>query len=146
MSDQSKKTTGELLEMMKNRCSYEEYLSVNREALSSEKMRVSSALSAILAEKNAKKSTVIAKSGIEVHYAYQIFSGAKVPSRDKLIMLCFGLSMGPDEVQNLLKCCGYPSLYAKDLRDNAIMFALTKRISIIELNNVLYELGLEIMT
>lgn len=141
-----KKTTQELLEMMKSSKSYDEYLSNNRDELAQVLMKIDRALGVLLADKNIKKADVIAKSGLEVHYAYQIFSGAKIPTRDKVIMLCFGFPLSPDETQKLLKITGYAQLYGKDMRDNAILFGLTKGLSIVEVNGMLYELGFSLLT
>lgn len=141
-----KKTTQELLDMMKGSKNYEDYLNTNRDELSQVLMKIDRALCVLLADKNVKKSDVIAKSGLEIHYAYQIFSGSKIPTRDKVIMLCFGYPLSPDETQKLLKITGYAQLYGKYMRDNAILFGLTKELSIVEVNGMLYELGLALLT
>lgn len=90
------------------------------------------------------KAEVIRSSGIERHYAYQILSGKKTPSRDKLLMFCFGLEMTAEEAQHFLLECSAPLLYAKNKRDNVILFALENRLTVIELNELLYELKLDI--
>lgn len=140
-----KKSTKELLELMKTSSDYRVYLANNKENISDKYMMLDRALNSLLIEKNVKKSIVIAKSGIETHYAYQIFSGKKVPLRDKVIMLCFGFDLNVDETQDLLRLTGYNVLYSKELRDNAILFGITKKLSIIEMNSVLYDLDLELL-
>ena len=139
-----KKTTQELLDLMKNARSYAEYLRENIESIGSVHMRIDRALNALLAQKELPKAEVIARSGIETHYAYQIFSGSKTPTRDKVLMLCVGLGLGAEEAQQLLKVTGYAQLYGKDERDNVILFGLTKHLSIIDLNDLLYEMHLEL--
>lgn len=52
--------------------------------------------------------------------------------------------MSAEETQHLLLECSVPLLYAKNKRDNVILFALENKLSIIELNELLYELGLDI--
>ena len=138
------KTTDELLEMMKNSATYAEYISKNGDVIT-DTMKIDRVLSALLEQKKLKKAAVIAASTIEVHYGYQIFSGEKTPSRDKVIMLCFGFGLTLEETQNLLKITGYTQLYGKNFRDNAIIFAIIKQLSIIELNLILDELGLELL-
>lgn len=140
-----KKTTQELIEMMQKSPSYTAYLSENSEELSPSFMRIDRALASLLAEKNVKKADIIAKSGIETHYAYQIFSGIKAPTRDKVIMLCIGFELSVEETQNLLKVTGYPQLYSKNKRDNAILFGISKKTGIIDINNLLFDLNLEIL-
>lgn len=139
------KSTKDLLETMEKSSSYRDYLKENRDHLEKNFMKVDRVLSALLQERQAKKADVIARAGIEVHYGYQIFSGSKLPSRDKLIMLCFGFSLSPEEAQQLLKLTGYPPLYVKVERDNAILFGLQKGLDIISMNSLLYELHLELL-
>lgn len=140
-----KKSTQELLELMKNSKSYHDFLKTNKEEVTSEHMKVSRALNIIIAEKNLKKADVIAKSGIETHYAYQIFSGTKTPSRDKVIMLCIGMNLSVEDTQQLLKITGYAQLYSKEKRDNVLLFGIIKNLSIIDINDLLYEMGLELL-
>ncbi len=140
-----KKSTQELVEIMKKQQSYDEYCRLNKDEISDSFVKIDKALSDLLRETNLKKSDVIAKSGLETHYAYQIFSGVRVPTRDKVVMLCFGFGLSVESVQHLLKITGYPPLYVKTGRDNAILFGLTKKISIVEMNNLLYDLNLDIL-
>lgn len=140
-----KKTTCELLEMMKSSKEYSEYKESNADELTRSFMKVDRALSLLLREKGAKKADVIAKSGIETHYAYQIFSGLKTPTRDKVVMLCIGLGLSAEETQELLKITGYPQLYGRNERDNALLFGIVKHASVMDINNLLYDLHLEIL-
>lgn len=140
-----KKSTEELLDLMKNSRNYEEYLAVARNEIGSSHMKLDRALNACLAEKGKSKASVIAASGIETHYAYQIFSGAKAPTRDKVLMLCFGLGLNGEETQRFLKITGYAQLYGKEERDNAILFGLTKKYSIIAMNILLDEMHLPLL-
>lgn len=140
-----KKTTQELLELMKSSRDYHEYLAQNKEDIGKDHMKIDRALNALLAEKKAVKAEVIAKSGIENHYAYQIFSGVKTPTRDKVLMLCVGFGLTVEETQQLLKITGYAQLYSKEERDNVILFGLTKHLSIIDINDLLYEMNYGIL-
>ena len=135
----------ELRECMEKSSSSTEYRTENPGHLEKNCMKLDRVLSALRQERQAKKADVIARAGIEVHYGYQIFSGSKLPSRDKLIMLCFGFSLSPEEAQQLLKLTGYPPLYVKVERDNAILFGLQKGLDIISMNSLLYELHLELL-
>ena len=135
------KSTQELLDLMESSSDYMTYLASNRDSIASEHMKPDRVLNVLLDEKHLKKSDVIARSGVENHYAYQIFSGAKVPSRDKLLMLCFGFQTTPDETQRILRLTGYLPLYGNNLRDNVILFGLTKHLSVISVNDMLYTLG-----
>ncbi len=130
---------------MKTSQDYSAYLARNREDIGKEHMRIDKALIALLTDKSMNKADVIARSCIENHYAYQIFNGKKTPSRDKVVMLCYGFSLSVEEAQQLLKISGYAQLYIKDSRDNVLLFGLTKALTVIEVNCLLYELGLALL-
>ena len=66
-------------------------------------------------------------------------------SRDKVIMLCFGLNLTVDEAQQLMKKSGYAPLYARDTRDSIIIFSLENHIGIVNTNIKLGEYNLEIL-
>lgn len=141
----NEKSTQQLLELMKNKTNYGEYLSETQEDLGRGSMKLDKALQTLLSKKKLLKSEVIARSGIENHYAYQIFNGTKTPTRDKVLMLCIGFALSVEETQKLLLVTGYAQLYAKDERDNVILFSLTHKKSILDVNALLYELGLELL-
>lgn len=141
-----KKTTIELLELMKKTDNYEDYLASGANGIAREPIKIDRALNALIADKGLRKANVIARSGMEVHYAYQVFSGLRVPTRDKVVMLAFGMGLSAEETQDLLRVSGYAPLYAKTARDNAILFGLTKHLTVVDLNCLLDDLGLELLT
>ena len=134
-----KKSTEELLDILKN-SSLDAYLKNNNGELIENP--ICDYLTAIIDERNLSKAEVIKNSYIQTNYAYQIFSGLKVPSRDKLISLCFGLSLSIDEAQTLLKYAGYAQLYPRVKRDSVIISALENGKSVIDCNIILDELSL----
>ena len=71
-------------------------------------------------------------------YLYQIFSGERTPSRDRTICLCFGLSATLEETQMLLKRSGFAPLYAKIRRDAIIIYGLTRKMDLPEVNERLF--------
>lgn len=137
-----KKTTSQLLELLKKSNNIDKYIKDNKEEFTNQKPH--ELLNSELEARKMSKADVIRKSCIEKHYAYQILSGKKSPSRDKLLMFCFGLEMNIDEIQHFLLKCSAPQLYAKNKRDNIVLFALENKLSVIELNSLLYELELDV--
>lgn len=137
-----KKTTAQLQEMLKKCNSLNEYINDNEVSFSNKKPF--EILNDEIQKRKLVKADVIRRSGIERHYAYQILSGTKTPSRDKLLMFCLGLGMTAEESQHFLLECSAPLLYAKNKRDNVVLFALENKLTVIEINELLYELGLEI--
>lgn len=134
-----KKSTEELLKTLKE-SSLETYLSNNTGELVDSP--IYKYLEKVIKEKGLKKSDIIKKSGVQTNYAYQIFSGLKIPSRDKLIALCFGMELSLDEAQTLLKYAGYAKLYPRTKRDSIIIDALEKHINIINCNITLDKFNL----
>ncbi len=137
-----KKSTKELLDVLKNTKSIDDYLS--NELSSPTDVELTQLLEAALVNHNISKADAIKASGLARTYAYQIFQGIKQPSRDKLLCLCIGIKMDVEEVQSMLRICDYPPLYAKKERDSVILFALMKKLSITDTNELLYAQNMEL--
>ena len=116
-----------------------DFLAQNQEHM--QESSVSEQLRYYMEKRALSRSDVIAHSGLNDIYTHQILSGKRRPSRDKLLCLCFGLKLTAEEVQDLLRNCGYAVLYAKNRRDSIILFALYKELSLLKLNEKLYEEG-----
>ena len=104
---------------------------------------LSQMLNDLIKEKGLKKSDVIRKSELSEVYSYQIFSGLRVPERKKLLCLAVGMGLNLDEVQTLLKCAGYSPLYVKISFDSIVIYGICKQLSIVEINELLFEYDLE---
>lgn len=134
-----KKTTGELLELLKKESDLEHYIDTVSDDLIKQ-IPLSDYLNTLIEEKGLKKSDVIHRAGLDRSYAYQIFDGQKKPNRDKVIALCLSMKLGTEETQRLLKQTGYPLLYAKFKQDSIILFGLQHTLSTMEVNDLLYEM------
>ncbi len=97
-------------------------------------------------ERGLQKSKVAARSGLNRIYAYQIFSGKRFPSRDKLIAIGFGLELNIAEMDNLLRCSGFSTLYSRNKRDAMIIHAISNKMSVFALNELLFDNGIDILT
>ena len=84
------------------------------------------------------KSALAKRAGTSDVYLYQIFSGARIPSRDKTLCLCFGLSASLEETQELLKQCGFAPLYIKNHRDAIILYCLSNGENLETVNDRLF--------
>lgn len=100
-------------------------------------------LSELIQRKGLKKSQVIKNAELSEVYGYQIFSGVRVPERKKLICLALSMRLNIDEVQQLLKTAGYPQLYVKKPFDSIVLYGICKKMSVLQINELLYEYGLE---
>ena len=139
-----KKTTGELLASLHAKKNFVDFL---RDEIDEIYFKpVDEYLSLLMAEKKLKKSDVIAKSNLDKNYAYQIFNGTKTnPSREKLIMLSFGMGLSSEETNKLLKIAGLCDLFIRRPRDSAIIFCLDRKKTLLEANEILSDLQLGIL-
>lgn len=131
------KSTAELNHDIKSATDIEDFFHKNKEQLL--RGSLSHHLQALLTEKDLKKADVMRGSLLGRAYIYQIFSGKKIPSRDKLIALAFGLHLSEEETQKMLKLSGNRELYARDARDALLLFALQRKMTIIDANTLLLD-------
>ena len=94
-------------------------------------------------KKGLRKSDVIRRAELSEVYAYQIFSGVRHPERKKLLCLAVGMSLNLEETQTLLKCAGYAPLYVKLPFDSVVMYGICKQLSVIQINELLFDNDLE---
>ena len=99
----------------------------------------------MLQKKRLKKQDVVKKSGLYRSYAYQILSGIKQPSRDKMIALCFGFGLDLKETQKAMTVSELGTLYSRKRRDAIIIHAINKKMDIDQLNLLLYDFGEKIL-
>lgn len=104
---------------------------------------LSQLLNAFIVKYDLKKSQVIRAAEMSEVYAYQIFSGLRIPERKKLLCLAVAMKLTLDDVQTLLKCAGYSTLYVKLPFDSIVLYGVCKKLSVVEINEILYEYGLE---
>ena len=132
-----KKRTTDLLNELSNSSHIDKYLKENDEYLIDQAL--SKFLCDMLEEKSLSKSDVIKKSDINEIYGYQIFSGKRTPSRNKLICLCIGAEFTLDETNEILKVGGFSPLFPKIKRDSIIIFGIQNHYPIWKINESLYD-------
>lgn len=129
------KTTDELNHEIKAVTDIEDFLTNNKEHMLLHNLPEH--LNTLLVQKGINRADVVRGSLLDRAYVYQIFSGEKMPSRDKLIAIAFGLLLSDGETQKMLKLSGNRELYPRDERDALILFSLQQKKSIFEANNLL---------
>ncbi len=92
-----------------------------------------------LAEKKISKAQLAKASGMSDVYLYQLLSGRRSPSRNRLICICIGLSLTVDETQDLLFRAGTGPLYAKNKWDAIILYGISHRLDLFAINDLLFE-------
>lgn len=136
MENIMQKTTEELLNELKHTKNIVYYMEYNSPYFSSENLPLY--LKGLLLKSKRRKSIIIRSSCLNPSYAYQIFSGLKRPTRDKLIAILIAMKLSLDEIQQALKHFGYASLYAKNKRDAYIIFAIGQQMNVMQCNILLY--------
>lgn len=139
----NEKSTDELRHEITMATDMEDYLTRNQEHLLKDSL--SEHLHMLLAQKDLRRADVIRGSLLGRAYVYRIFAGDKIPSRDKLIALSFGLKLSEKETQKMLKLSGNRELYARDERDALILFALQRNMSIMDANGMLLDHGYAVL-
>lgn len=135
MENTMQKTTEELLNELKHTKNIVYYMEYNSPYFSSENLPLY--LKGLLLKSKRRKSIIIRSSCLNPSYAYQIFSGLKKPTRDKLIAILIAMKLSLDEIQQALKHFGYASLYAKNKRDAYIIFAIGQQMNVMQCNILL---------
>ena len=135
------KDTSEIVKELKLSTDFQSFYDENKEYMIS--AGLAHMLTELLLRKGLKKSQVIKNAEISEVYGYQIFSGVRVPERNKLICLALSMKLNIDEVQQLLKCAGYSQLYVKKPFDSVILYSFCNELSVIEANELLYKYDLE---
>lgn len=137
------KKTDELVHELRNTANILDYLEKNAAEMQVDSL--STYLKQWLIAKNRTKADVVRGSNLTKAYVYQIFLGRKYPSRDKVIALSFGLDLNVDETQILLKQAGYRELYPRDPRDALLLFAIERKVGIIDTNELLFDHNIEVL-
>lgn len=76
-------------------------------------------------------------------YGYQIVSGIRKGSRDKLIQLAMGMGMNIDLTCELLERAGYAALRPYKTRDAYIAYCISHYGTVVQCNQLLTNAGLE---
>lgn len=97
----------------------------------------------LLKEKRLKRSDVVARTGLDKAYVYQIFAGKKHPSRDKLITIALGMRLNEEETQKMLRLSGLRELWPVDERDALLLFAVQRGMSLEDVHTELERYGLK---
>ena len=135
------KDTSEIVKELGLCPDFQSFYTENREYMVS--ANLSKLLAELLEEKKLKKSQVIRNAELSEIYGYQIFSGVRVPDRKKLLCLAVGMALNIEQTQNLLKCAGYAPLYVKLPADSVVLYGLCKKMSVSQINELLYKYDLE---
>jgi hypothetical protein len=109
------------------------------------KPSLASYIQQLLKDKEIKKTKLLYDTGLSKSFLYAVLKNEKMPSRNSLIKLIFGMHATLPESYNLLNYAGYQPLYAKDLRDTILIFGLKQKMSLPKVNDILFDLNIDII-
>ena len=138
------KSTEMLMNELKNTDEIEDFVTENMDEI--HEFSLSEYLKSLLHKYGLEKSDVFKRAEMtDTNYGYELFrSDTKKASRDKLIRICIGFPLSIEETQNVLRYGKVRPLYPRDERDAYILFALNKKYTLSQLNDILYEHQLEL--
>ena len=136
-----KTSTDDLNKKLKNAASLKQFLEKNDQEFQTES--IPELLAGLIQQKGIRKATLSRQAGMSEVYLHQILSGKRIPSRNRLICLCFGLQATEEETQQLLKHCRCSPLYPKIRRDAILLFGLNHGMDLFEINDQLFDAGEE---
>ena len=137
------KTTDELLKVLKNSKSIDEFVHENIDDTNNATFL--EYLRKYLADCGMTKSKVIEKSNIQKNYCYQIFDGSKTPSRNKVLALSIAMELSVTDTNRLLKLSDHSILYPRIKRDSIIQFAIEQNYTLIDTNILLNDMNEDII-
>ena len=135
------KDTAEIIRELGLCPDFKTFYNENKEYMVTHKL--SELLCQLVEQKGMKRAHAIKAAELTEVYGYQIFSGSRMPDRKKLLCLAVGMKLNIEEAQQLLKCAGYSQLYVKHPLDSVVLFGLCKGLTVVQINEILYEYGME---
>ncbi len=108
-----------------------------------ERVSLSDYLQQLLEEKHLKRSRVVHMADINETFGYQIFTGQRGASRNKVLQIAFAMALTLTECKRALRAAGAAALNPKERRDAIIIFCLDRGCSLQKVNEELYRFGEE---
>ena len=133
----SEPLTEELLNELLSTSSIDDYLAAREPG----SRTLAEYLQQLLDEKGLERSRVVRMANLNDTFGYQIFTGARNPSRDKVLQIAFAMALSLRETNRALTAAGVSELYCKDRRDAIIIFCLDGGCSLQKVNEELYRFG-----
>lgn len=77
-----------------------------------------------ITEKNMKHTDIIRMLNVERSYGYQLLNGRRIPTRIQIVKIGLILNLNFTEMQKMLKSAGKEILYARNVTDARVIYAL----------------------
>jgi hypothetical protein len=134
-----KLSTEELLTILKNSDTLEVFFESVENNLPN--LTTSEYLAQLLDEHRLIKQEVIRHANLERAFGYQIFNGTRNPRRNPLLRVALTMKLSVAETQRLLKIAQRGELYVKNRRDAAIIYCIRHKLSLVDTEILLDNIG-----
>lgn len=135
------KDTTEILKELQLSADFQSFYQENKDYLIDQTL--AQLLNQLLQETGISKAKAIKNAEMSEMYGYHIFAGSRIPERGKVLALAVGMGLNIDQVQQLLKAAGYTTLYAKRPFDSIVLYGIVKKMTVAQINELLYDYGME---
>lgn len=105
--------------------------------------RFRTTLSSCCRKRGLERSRVVRMADLNETFGYQIFTGARHPSRNKVLQIAFAMALTLKETNRALTAAGVSVLNCKDRRDAIVIFCIDRGCSLQKVNEELYRFGEE---
>ena len=102
---------------------------------------LSEVLNVLLQQHGLVRAEVVRSAGLNDTFGYQIFTGQRGASRDKILQIAFAMKLTLRETNHLLQAAGANELHCKNHRDAIIIFCLTHGYTLLATDEELYRFG-----
>ena len=100
-------------------------------------------LQELLTKKHLERVKVVHMANLNETFGYQIFTGQRGASRNKILQIAFAMALTLRETDRALRAAGVSNLNPKDRRDAIIIYCLDRSCSLQKVNEELYRFGEE---
>lgn len=135
------KSTEELLSLLQN-LNIEEF----KKADSFQNVSIADYLNKVLDSHGLQAKDLIIKLNMERSYTYQILKGRRNPTRNFLIRIALLCRLSVDDTQKLLTAGNRPILYPRNRFDATILYGIQHQLNEDEINELLTDLGEEVLS
>ena len=112
------------------------YLAQNQDAFSEQS--IAQTLNELYRDTEISKAALARQAGMSEVYLHQVFSGRRMPSRDRLLCLCISMGADLEQTQKILRQAAYGYLYPRHKRDAIICHGIVHHTPLTQINDNLF--------
>lgn len=130
------KNTDELQQALMDTPDLERFLQENESSF--KQRNLTQMINDLLSKKGISKAELAKNAGTSEVYLYQLTTGRRYPSRNRMLCICLGASADLDETQSILRQCGFATLYPANRRDAIIIHGIIHGQNLYDINDELF--------